>query len=281
MKGVRFADAPFALKSDGAVKIPSTIVFTLFLILALPSVFAHNGADSLPDPLVPILIAALLSVVTLAYSVFRGSENLAAREKMVCFWLVTLPVMLASLYLVAHTIYDTTTSATRGPVHWHADYEVWICGEKLDLVNPEFPKNKIGSPLLHEHNDERIHVEGTVGALETISLGRYFAIIGGALSNDTLSYPSVSCLKTVSNGNKCNGNTGVLSVYVNGQRIANPEAYFIYPSPLVPPGDCIIIQFDESESKTTDKICASWQAHGVSYATLQRPEKTMGGVTWR
>lgn len=274
MKGAHSADALRTLQH-------THVALFVLGILAIPSVSAHRSADALPDPLLPLTIAALLAATVLAYSVLRGSEKLSAGEKRACFWLVALPILLASLYLVTHTLYDTTTSETKGPVHWHADYEVWVCNEKLDLVNPKFPKNKIGSPLLHEHNDERIHIEGTVKALETISLGRYFGVIGGALSNDTLSYPTVSGVKTVSNGDTCAGNKGTLKVYVNGKRITSPESYLIYPSPLVPPGDCIIIQFDETESATTDRVCVSWQAKGVSYESLHRAEQTLGGVIWR
>lgn len=263
------------------LKTPAAIGRLVFGAVGVPFASAHGGADALPDPLIPLMIAFLLAAAALAYSIFRGAEQLSAREKSACFWLVALPVMLASLYLVIHTLYDTTTSATRGPVHWHADYEVWVCGEKLDLVNPRFPKNKIGSPLLHEHNDDRIHIEGTVKALETISLGRYFAGIGGALSNDTLSYPATGGITTVSNGDACAGKESMLKVYVNGRRIENPESYLIYPAPLVPPGDCIIVQFDEHKEEVTDKVCVSWQAKDVTYKNLQRLPQTIGGMTWR
>ena len=251
-------------------------------VLSVPLVSAHEGGDSLPDPLLPIYIAASLTILILIYTLAKKSEKLSPRVKMFCFWLIALPVLFSSLYLIMHTLYDTTTSATRGPIHWHADYEVWVCGERLDLIDPKFPKNKIGSPLLHEHNDNRIHIEGTVDNIESVALGRYFAKIRGALTKDILSYPTKEGIKTISNDQTCDGEkVGILKIYVNGKRIANPESYEIYPATLVPPGDCIIIQFDESKSETTNMTCTSWQVKGITYDSLNRPNATIGGRTWQ
>ena len=249
----------------------------------LPLASAHEGTDNLPDPLIPLYIAGILTVLVLIYSVAKNVEKFSPREKLICFWLIALPVLLASLFLMLHTLYDTTTSETKGPVHWHADYEVWFCGEKLDLINPQFPKNKIGSPLLHEHNDDRIHVEGTVAHLETITLGRYFSTIGGALTPAILSYPTNTGLRTVETGERCPNTTlpAMLKVYVNGKQITNPASYLLYPTPLIPPGDCIIVEFDESTSPTTNKICTSWQVKGVTYENLDRPNVTIGETTWQ
>lgn len=274
-KAVRFArHVPFT-------RSRMRIITSILGIVALPLVSAHKEADTLPDPLIPIYAASILTILIIIYSISRNVDALSSREKLVCFWLIALPVMLASLYLVIHTLYDTTNSETKGPIHWHADYQIWTCGEKLDLTNPRFPKNKIGSPLLHEHNDDRIHVEGTVSYLETITLGRFFGIIGGALSEDTISYPTTKGIKTFTNGDTClSGAQGTLKVYVNGKSIADPASYLLYPASLVPPGDCIIVQFDEIESETTDKQCASWEVKRVTYGNLTRPSVNIGGRSW-
>lgn len=258
-------------------------IYLLGAVLMLPRVQAHEGVDALPDPLIPLTIAAALTLLVLTYTIVRNVEKLSPREKLFCFWLVALPIMLASLYLIVHTLYDTTASATKGPVHWHADYQVWVCGEKLDLINPRFPKNKIGSPLLHEHNDDRIHVEGTVKNLDTITLGRYFAVVGGALTTDILSYPTAKGITTIANGDTCpnSPNPVAIKVLVNGKHVADPASHLLYPAALVPPGDCIIIQVDDSSATTTDKRCTSWEVKGITYDNLNRPTVTIGEETWQ
>lgn len=201
--------------------------------------------------------------------------------KMLIFWLMVLPIIFSTLYISAMTIQENIISVTGGPVHWHADYEVWVCGQKLDLINPEFPRNKIGSPLLHEHNDDRIHVEGTVNDLKDVSLGKYFSVIGGFLTNERISYASSEGPISYSNGEKCpDGTTGEIKVYVNGQRLADYGNYVLYPDAYSPPGDCIIIEFGSTESVSTNKLCASWVAKGWNYDNFEREEKNIGGYTW-
>ena len=75
------------------------------------------------------------------------------------------------------------------------------------------------------------------------------------------------------NGESCNGREGKLQVFL--YKVTNPDSskkwiyrqeklqdfdeYVLSPYSNVPPGDCIIIEFD-SEKESTDKICASYTA---------------------
>ena len=222
-----------------------------------------NSWESLSNPIIYIIATtALLLIMT---SLTFSRKKIHKKTKRWFFWLMVIPIILSSLYLAAHTVYDNITSVTHGPVHWHADYEVWACGEKLDLTDPGGLSNKIGTPLLHEHNDNRIHVEGVVKRFEDINLGNFFNVIGGKLMSDHLSYPTNNGLLMYKNGDSCGNVPGILKVFVNGKRISDPANYVIAPSTFVPPGDCIVIDFSPGDLPQTDYLCTSWKTKGVSY----------------
>ena len=99
------------------------------------------------------------------------------------------------------------------------------------MINSKFPKNKIGSALFHEHNDDRIHIEGSVKLLKDFDLSSYFEVVGGKLENGHLVYPSVNGEIEKRNGDLCIGESR-LKVYVNGKKIENyvfePHISLIY-----------------------------------------------------
>lgn len=230
-----------------------------------PTIFVYYAAAWL-------LLLAIISLLV------HNSQSNSLKHTL--FWLMLIPTMLATLYLGVHTVYDNVTSETKGPVHWHADYEVWVCGSKLDLIDPVFPRNKIGSPLLHEHDDDRMHVEGTVSDLDDLSLGSYFNVIGGQLTSTRLVYPTNEGMRTVQNGDFCDGEPATLKVYVNGKLKQDASSYVLYPSSYVPPGDCIVVSFDTSNSSTTDRICTSWTVEGWNYGSYTRAAHAVGDRTW-
>ena len=164
--------------------------------------------------------------------------------------IVTL-VLSITTYLIWSTIAKNVGSVTGGPVHYHADFQIWNCGEKVDLIDPEGFDNKVGTALFHEHNDNRIHVEGPILDYKNITLGKFFEVIGGL--------PLESAVE-------CNGYPGVVQVFVYQtegntfyqEKIADWANYVLSPHSSIPPGDCIIIELDRSKDKT-DKICNFYQ----------------------
>lgn len=164
--------------------------------------------------------------------------------------IVTL-VLSITAYLIWSTITTNIKSVTGGPIHWHADFEIWNCGSKLDLVDPKGLDNKVGTPLLHEHNDERIHVEGPVMNYQDISLGKFFEVVGGSM---------------IASGMECNGKVGEVQVFVYKtegktfyqQKLGDPASYVLSPYSTIPPGDCIIIELDKPKTRT-DKLCNFYQ----------------------
>jgi len=259
----------------------------LFLpIFALLASFASAHGDELaeasswnsPNSFI-IYTAALLAILSIMFF-FR--KEYGKKEKKILFLLVTVPVVLSTLYLGVSTIYENVTSITKGPIHWHADYHVYVCGEKQDLVNPKFPRNKVGTPLFHEHDDDRMHVEGTVSDWHEISLGHYFEVIGGILETGHLAMPTNDGYVEVRDGDSCpDGSTGTLKVYINGRKTEDYTEYVIYPNPYVPPGDCIMYIFDSSDSPTTDRLCESWEVKGWNYDSYSREQVTIGDRTWQ
>ena len=235
------------------------------------------------DPAMYIVISGIWIIVLSFFLITFAREFRSAFKKKFFFWIMVLPIILSSVYLAGHTVYENLISDTGGPVHWHADYEVWVCGEKLDLINPSGLRNKIGSPLFHEHNDDRIHIEGTVISLHDVDLGEYFKVIGGELDSETgkLVYPIENKVVSVKDGDLCDDEAATLKVYVNGKKIDKYEDYLIYPDAFVPPGDCIMVIFDESNDEMTELLCPSWKVKGWNYEDFTRKEIAIEGQRWR
>lgn len=270
-----------------AIIVKATLVilaFSLFGIILSYLVLGHgqnsDKGSSFSNPNLYIIISGIW-IVLLIFFFLGGGENFALDNKKMFFCLIITPVILSSFYLAGYTIYENLISETRGPVHWHADYEVYACGERLDLINPRLQNNKVGDSLLHEHNDNRIHIEGTIVNLDDVTLGEYFERIGGELRKGLLKYPTNKGVITEIEGDKCNKDKGKLKVYVNGKKIDDFTNYLIYPDSNVPPGDCIIIIFDEKNSAKTDILCESWQVKGWNYDNFQRREVRIGNRVWQ
>ena len=145
--------------------------FTRLLILSasigissIPTILAHGQQLPPPfssyDPFTVLIYVSVVFFFLVAYAVLKKKQS--KHEKHILFWSMVVVLGSATLYLAAYTLTVTLLSVTNGPVHWHADFEFWACGEKLDLKDPEGFFNRVGSPVFHEHNDDRIHVEGVV-----------------------------------------------------------------------------------------------------------------------
>lgn len=126
--------------------------------------------------------------------------------------------------------------------------------------------NKVGSPVFHEHNDDRMHAEGVLVKISDANLESYFDVIGGGLRKDAMSYPAEGGKVSVTNNDLCNGKPAALQVFVykmqgkkyHQEKIGDFPHYVLSPYVQVPPGDCIIIEFNEEKNKT-DKICETYK----------------------
>lgn len=217
-----------------------------------------------------ITIASIIAVILVLFSIYEKDKS--EKTKIFLFLGIAIPVILATLYSAGSTIYLNLVSETKGPVHWHADFEIWDCGEKVDLIDPKGMSNRVGSPVLHEHGDDRIHVEGVVVEESDVDLHIFFEFVGGILEEDYFYVPTNEGYVEISNDDLCNGNAGKLQAFLykvvnpdetknwafEQQKLENFEDYILSPYANVPPGDCIIIEFD-AEKEKTDKVCETYK----------------------
>jgi hypothetical protein len=115
--------------------------------------------------------------------------------------------------------------------HWHATYEVWVCGER----QPNFPTWESG---VHTHADGIIHIHPFQAFEEGrgARLVKFFEYGGGLLTQDEMRMPGSS--QTIRNGLLCpDGVPGVLGVAVNGNVLDDWMEY------IPEDGDRILITF--------------------------------------
>ncbi len=262
------------------------LVLTLFLLLAATTgVWGHEGEEEAIDSSIQlaqtlrensynvILLTSAALIVLVVYSI----KTKPRKEKMkrILFWTIAFFAVGSNLYLAGATIYTNMVSPTGGPVHWHTDYEVWNCGQPLDLIDPTGWDNRVGTWEVHEHNDNRMHIEGTILNMDQASFHHFFEITGGTIEQEGMTYPSVNGDVTLPATGSCNERPAELQVF--RLYVTNPESQknwtytqekLEYPEGLekimapysnVPPGDCLIIEYDAPKEKTTHS-CASYRA---------------------
>lgn len=208
---------------------------------------------------------ALGLLLFIAVAVRNPNES----AKRILFWSIAAVIAIGTGLLIGMTVYLNQVSVTKGPVHWHADFEIWACGEQQDLKDPQGISNKIGTPTLHEHNDNRIHVEGVVVEYPDVNLGAFFRAIGGSLTDKSLAIPTVSGDKSYVTGQSCPDSNELAALQVfaitsdlqqrtySQQKLVDPAAYQFAEHAQVPPGDCIIIEFGAPKERT-DELCQSY-----------------------
>ncbi len=234
------------------MKTTGKAIVMLLLLSALFSSAVYAHADNvgvweklgIPDPVNILIVGAGMSAFFIIVSVYYR-KHMGEKAKKLAFIFIAVPVVISTIYVSASTVYLNVTSATGGPVHWHADYEVWVCGERHELIDPTGFENRVGTPTVHEHNDNRIHIEGVLLDLEDASLHEYFESIGGEFEDDLLTMPTHEGLMTWKNGDLCNGRPAQWHVFVNGNLAENGHEHIIAPYSTVPPGDVIKIVFTE------------------------------------
>ena len=104
---------------------------------------------------------------------------------------------------------------SKGQEHWHAGIEIYVCGERVELPNPiegsiAHGEPYIGTPLMHEHNDNTIHIEGTIQDASDITIGKFMDSIELTFTN----YQLID----YKNGDVCpDGHEGQVKLLVNGE----------------------------------------------------------------
>ncbi len=242
------------------VAIKVVEMFLLF-VFNLSNIVAHGDEkkkktafDLTSISLQALVITAVLMLLIALFSLIF-LKKISETQKKLAFWVIAISAILATIFLLGTTLYLNATSPTKGPVHWHADFTVTLCKEEIEIKDPKGIMNRIGTSKVHEHNDMRIHIEGTPASLEEIELGEFFKSIGGYFGETTLSIPSEEGIVSVKDGELCNNLPSYLYLFVEGQS-GNERAwrleplmheYIIAPYSNVPPGDRLKIVFTERD----------------------------------
>lgn len=255
---------------------PLNKIFTWGMVVIDPKMNIEVLLNTFSLYLLAFGVIALTILAVIALKI----KNLSEDNKKLVFLAIVLVTLIPTIAMSASTVYINTISSSGGPVHWHADIEIWKCGEKMNLKDPvgRF-SNKIGNPTLHEHNDERIHLEGVVLTPLDASLGRFFEVIDGRITSTTLEVPTNEGQMIFNNGDFCPGDiSSAVQVFVyttdendtyTQRKLEEPENYIISPESIVPAGDCIIVEFDAPKEQT-DKLCRS-------YKVAEEIDKVRGG----
>ncbi len=235
--------------SDLMPSIQKILLFAVLAMLPFMAMAHETGypheepfqASYLPvNPLELAVYVFLLVLVIALVSLYLG-EKLSDKTKKAFFIVIVMAVVATTIYAAGTTVLLNVISESQGPVHWHADFEIWVCGQQVkNLVSPVFPSNKVGTETFHHHDDYRIHVEGVVVKKQDVSLARFFEAIGGQLTKDTLTIPlNNSNRVTYTNGMLCpNGKPGKLKLLAMnnttaGQLVEKPELDEYVLSPYV------------------------------------------------
>ena len=106
-----------------------------------------------------------------------------------------------------------------------------------------------------------------------MDLHNFFETVGGMLSESTLYLPTDNGFAEIKNGGLCNGREAKIQVFLYNvknpddaknwvygqQKLEDFENYILAPYSNVPPGDCIIIEFDIEKEKT-EHICETYNS---------------------
>lgn len=248
------------MSASSAEELHMKKIFLAFILLiSMGMVFAHeeieheNALEELQHnetggTILFWIGIGFAGILALAIYSYFFVEKMGEKQKTVFFALIAITAILVTGYMVLLTVQKNTESETGGPVHWHADFEIWICGEKIELEEPTGLDNKMGINILHHHNDNRIHIEGTPKKKSDVKLGNFFAVIGGEFNENTIAVVQKDLtLIRRENGNLCNGVPGTVQLYVNGEKNFEFGEHVIAAYSNVPRGDFLQIVFDSKE----------------------------------
>ncbi|MBI2109345.1 MAG: hypothetical protein HYT93_04220 [Parcubacteria group bacterium] len=212
--------------------------------------------------LIVALAAAVIFFLVLITIFLKPQKN---SSKAIFFLLISIVIITTTVYIIIGTVTLIQSSPTKGPVHWHADFRIFNCGTELNLLDPDGLSNKIGTALVHEHGDNRVHIEGISETENTASLENFWSAIGGFLDNNMMRIPTNGGIIEMKNGNLCEGREAVLQAFLwstentvaTQKKLSLFADYIISPYALVPPGDCVIFEFGAPKERT-EYICEQY-----------------------
>ncbi|MDO8660279.1 MAG: hypothetical protein Q7K43_00170 [Candidatus Woesearchaeota archaeon] len=150
---------------------------------------------------------------------FQNRKN----KKKILHYTIGIIVLLLIGWLVFRAI-KVEPPYTQGQVHWHAKLVMEACGKSLDLPRVPAGKSHLGTGLLHNHDDNIIHVEGQVIKQSEITLGKFM---------DSIRVPfSDTQLFNFKTGTNCPNSTSpsIIRMFVNNKSSTEFRDYIIQPA---------------------------------------------------
>ena len=124
--------------------------------------------------------------------------------------------------------------------HWHATYEIWVCGEK----QPDLARFDAG---IHTHGEGIIHLHPFESSEEGpgAALGKFFEYGGGLLTENEMRIPDTDT--AYANGDTCpDGDEASISAWVNEEPLDDFALY------IPQDGDQIVISFGTTDSPSAE-----------------------------
>lgn len=160
----------------------------------------------------------------------QGQKSQHRRKTLLLSGLGIILLLLAVYFFPSFTSSATRESYTASPVHWHADLQVRLCGRFYELPKP-LGEHHLGMPLLHTHEDQRIHIEGRIWKEEEITLGQYMENIG-------LAFDAIHLIDK-ENGDGCqDGKENKVRLVANGEDTPALDRYVIRD------GDTLLLSYE-------------------------------------
>lgn len=170
------------------------------------------------DSIMMVFGAGAAGLVVATALALYTEDQLPERYKSYLMGLFLIAIFVPTVFASAAFVHRSVTTWSGGEVHYHADYEVVVQDEnggyeQLDLIDPgRFCEgtghessymcelnDRTGAVEFHEHDDRRIHLEGSFRDREDATLGAFFRTFGGELTNDQLIYPTNDRVWNISN----------------------------------------------------------------------------------
>ncbi len=228
----------------------------------------------------------LVLLIAMALIFYKRAE----KTRIAIFSAIVAVVLATTTTITCASVYLAAKSDTGGLVNWQARFQIWACGNQLEIRDPEeFFSNKVGTASLHEHNDNKIHLNGMAMTLPyDFSLGKFMSVIGGKIDNNTLAVPlndtnyfvgnapssqealayiqtnNAGKIASFASGDTCGNNIAEVQAFVyrynpankayEQTKIADIASYEPTHATTEDTSDCIIIEFSEHKDKTT-KTC--------------------------
>ena len=144
------------------------------------------------------------------------------KKNIVKYSIIGLIVIVIIYFFINTFSKPKIESYTKGTIHWHAELNAYICGNKMD-VPKEAPigEHHLGLPLLHTHADRLIHIEGKVWKKEDINFGAYMDAIQVPFGSDTI-------INYKNDGMCNNGKNNEVKMFVNGEEILDSNLFRSY-----------------------------------------------------